>query len=162
MNINRLRIITIIVMILLLANSMTNAKDPDNNNIQTGSIAITIGTPAGLNLNYSKISSNKWGWTLSGGYLPSACDNHLTGFQFGGLYRIGKSNQHYSAISFYLGYLDYKSCCDEISDPYVGSGIIYKWRFLYSELDLYVGNWDDVWSEIQMGFQAGIVLKTFY
>lgn len=152
---------------LLCIESQATATDPraGGGKVQSGSLAVTIGPPAVLNWTICSIGDGKWGWLASGGYYPAREGVHATGIQFGFLRVLGRSRHHYSAISVHGGYMEWVIPFDNGQDGvwahYAGGGIVYKWRFLYSQIELNMGQWEDVWSNPQIFFQLGIVLKTF-
>lgn len=157
--------ISIAILAVLCFSSFARADefvDVKHNQKPTGSLALTMGTPAGFNLSLNHIGSGNWGWTVAGGYVSGGSDCHLTGVQLGVLKSHGFGRNHYTALSFHAGYME--AACDDVGlyAGYVGGGFIWKWRALYTQVDLNVGSWEEEYSNPQLGAQIGVVLMTFY
>ncbi len=155
-------LVTAFCFSFIFPNKAYSVPNENNGRMQSGGIALTLGTPGALNLNISRLATKKWGWALAGGYVPGRYDNHWGGFQVGTFYMLGRSSRHYSALCMHVGYFECEVSDDGVHAAFAGYGVLYKWRFLYAQLDINLGKWEEVWSNPQLGAQVGIVLKTFH
>ena len=59
------------VLVALLMTGLVSpafAQKDDDGSLQTGALAIALGTPGALNVSYTSLVSDHWGVELSGGY----------------------------------------------------------------------------------------------
>lgn len=129
-------------------------KEPAN---QIGTVALTLGTPAGINLTLAGGTGPKWGPYISGMYWDGE-DQAVHGIQ-GGVMKLFKTHpNHFQGWLLSAGYFYIKDCWEIHEFTFGGIGHIWKWKALYTQVDFLIGSGDD--AVTQLGLQVGVNLTT--
>jgi len=119
----------------------------------------TFGTPAALNLSLGRYFSDKYGVRLSGGYFDGRGERYATGLQINILYKAAETRHGLLDLSLMAGYAEIRSCSNKPKYwRYMGGAVAGKWRFLFAEIGLSVGNGD--YPNPQATLQFGFILFT--
>jgi hypothetical protein len=119
-------------------------------------LALTLGTPAGLNLNFSYWSPSKVGFRLSGGYVPGARDNHVGGFQVELSCKIHERGKTISDLSLGGGYSEVQDNYENDYWAYGGAFYTLNSHAFFLQLGLTAGEGD--YDNFQVAIQIGVSL----
>lgn len=158
----RTLLITLAVLMAIPVIGVAEDSLFDHPKLETGSAGLTLGTPGVFNINITKITSPKWGYTFAAGYISGPDGEHWTGLQVGAVRLVGQSKRHYAGATIIGGYMDIEDCCDQVSAGFVGVGGLIKWHFLYGEVEMMFGSWQEEWGNPQLGLQLGFAILTFH
>lgn len=135
-----------ILSICLVVNSHIQADDTIVSKSSYPEIGVMLGTPGGIN-GAIGFWHNRTGFRISGGYTRE----RLYGYQatFGYILSDSKYSRH--TFVFNTSYTS-ASCVDYY---YVGPGYNYNYKWFFLETSLNFGEWNDEYSNPQLGIQIG-------
>ncbi len=147
-----------LVVAVLVASSHSEQFEETVKPPMRGSIALTLGSPAGLNLTILRFSQAGWGGVVSGGYIEGEANDHVGGIFVGGVRGVRPGKNSYTAVSLGVGYSEIVDGSDKDTWAYIGCNYHWKWKFVYTEIGLTVGSGD--FTNPSGSVQLGISLWT--